>query len=119
MIPRCQVHGLIPRYGCHPCDVMRWAYKNEDVPPRKQYVPPTAQNPTVGTLRDGDTYLVWLKGEGRAMMARLYRDNGVVRLQPINRTLPPVFKKPGGVEIGGRVLKTIRVYYPVGNWPTG
>ncbi len=60
------------------------------------------------TLQEGATYMVWLRDEGRAMMARIYRDGGRLRLQPINPTLPPVFKRFCNVEIRGRVLKVIR-----------
>ena len=68
-------------------------------------------------LQEGGVYLVWLRDESRAMMARVFLDGGRLRLQPINPTLPPVFKKVRDVEFRGRVLKTIRVEKPVGNWP--
>ena len=75
-------------------------------------VAPRAQKGDRAPLREGDVYMVWLKDEGRAMMAQVFSDKGVVRLQPINHTLPPVFKKPRDIEIRGRVLLTIHCEYP-------
>ena len=69
-------------------------------------------------LQEGGVYLVWLRDECRAMMARVFRDGGRLRLQPINPTLPPVFKRHCNVEFRGRVVKTIRVEKPFGYWPS-
>ena len=69
-------------------------------------------------MTEGSVYLVWLRDESRAMMARVFRDGGRLRLQPINLTLPPVFKKVRDVEFRGRVLRTIRVEKPFGYWPS-
>ena len=98
---------------CHPCAARKaWVDgKYADVP-EIHPIAPLAQKRDPAPLWDGDTYMVWLKDEGRAMMARVFPDSGVVRLQPINRTLPPVFKKPCDIEIRGRVLKTIHCEYP-------
>ena len=67
-------------------------------------------------LQEGDTYMVWLKDEGRAMMAQVFRAGKRVRLQPINPEYPELYRRPRDIEIRGRVLKTIHVENPVGNW---
>ena len=110
-IPYCKEHRTTRRYvvpGCPTCKA------------EQRVLLLIAQNgnrPLV--LEDGDVCMVWLRDEGRAMMARVFPDGGRVRLMPINLSLPPVFKQPCEIEIRGRVLKTISVKHPVGNWPTG
>ena len=71
------------------------------------------------TLQEGGVYLVWLRDESRAMMARVYvASRYYLRLQPVNPLLEPVFHKVRDVEFRGRVVKTIRVEKPFGYWPS-
>lgn len=62
-------------------------------------------------LQEGDVYVLWLKDDQEATIARLFVESEtLLRLQPVNPTLPPVFKQVKDVEVRGRVLKTIRHY---------
>ena len=70
-------------------------------------------------MTEGDVYLVWLRDECRAMMARVYVASDThLRLQPVNPLLEPLYYKARDVEFRGRVVKTIRVEKPFGYWPS-
>lgn len=56
----------------------------------------------VALLTDGPT------GEGQATLKRIYREKGLVRLQPANATMEPIFVKPENLLIQGRVVSVIR-----------
>ena len=102
-IPYCQPHrrtraGVVPD-----CDGCR---------EEAEALQAIAQRPPTGRaapLKEGDVYMVWLKDEGRAMMARLFRAEPYVQLMPINLRAQPVFKYPRDIEIRGRVITTIGV----------
>ena len=58
--------------------------------------------------RDGDMVAVWLSDRDETTLKRLYRENGHVRLQPANPTMPPWFVHPSVVQVQGRVVAVIR-----------
>ncbi len=64
----------------------------------------TAENGdiVVALLTDGPT------GEGQATLKRLYREKGVVRLQPANATMEPIYVEPDKLLIQGKVVSVIR-----------
>ena len=63
-------------------------------------------------LQEGDVYAIWLRDEGRAVIARLFVEGEKrLRLQPVDPTLPPAFKAVRDVEVKGRVLKTLRTEF--------
>lgn len=47
-------------------------------------------------------------GEGQATLKRIYREKNVVRLQPANSAMEPIYVKPEDVRIQGRVVAVIR-----------
>ena len=57
---------------------------------------------------NGEMVAVRLLEQGTITLKRFYRENGHVRLQPVNPTLGPLFVKPETVEIAGKVLAIIR-----------
>lgn len=57
---------------------------------------------------NGEMVAVRLLEQDTITLKRFYRENGHVRLQPVNPTLEPVFVKPETVEIAGKVLAIIR-----------
>lgn len=57
---------------------------------------------------DGDMVAVRLIDENETTLKRFYRDNGYVRLQPANPTMPPMYYHPANVEVQGKVVAVIR-----------
>ncbi len=58
-------------------------------------------------LQEGDVYAIWLRDEGRAVIARLFvEDETTLRLQPLSM-FRPMFKQVRDIEIKGRVITTI------------
>ncbi len=47
-------------------------------------------------------------GEGQATLKRIYREKNVIRLQPANSAMKPLYVKPEDVRIQGRVVAVIR-----------
>ena len=62
----------------------------------------------VNTADDGDMVAVWLREEREATLKRFYRERGLIRLQPANEQMQPIYVVPENVEIQGRVIGVIR-----------
>ena len=60
------------------------------------------------TAEDGEKVAVWLRDRGEVTLKRLYRENGRIRLQPANSSMPPIYAEPEDVRIQGRVISSIR-----------
>ncbi|ACZ62617.1 MAG: transcriptional repressor LexA [Dehalococcoides mccartyi] len=60
------------------------------------------------TVDNGETAAVWLKDQKEVTLKKVYMEPGRVRLQPANRTMPPIYTQPDNVEIQGRVIAVIR-----------
>ncbi len=60
------------------------------------------------TAHDGDVVAAWVEGEGTTLK-RFYleRDMGMVRLQPRNPTMDPIFVNPEDVTIQGKMVLTL------------
>ena len=58
--------------------------------------------------RNGDMVAVWLRDRDETTLKRFYRENGHVRLQPANPTMPPIYVHPAAVQVQGRVVAVIR-----------
>lgn len=62
------------------------------------------------TARDGEMVIALLDGE-RATLKKLYRERGgMVRLQPANAALEPIFVKENSVSVQGVVIGVLRKY---------
>ncbi len=57
---------------------------------------------------DGEKVAVWLQDRGEVTLKRFYRENGRIRLQPANATMPPIYAAPEDVRIQGRFVSSIR-----------
>ncbi|MBI2847380.1 MAG: repressor LexA [Chloroflexi bacterium] len=62
----------------------------------------------VGTAEDGEVVAVWLKAENEATLKKIHREKNVIRLQPVNSQMKPIYVEPQNVEIQGRVIGVIR-----------
>ena len=56
---------------------------------------------------DGDMVAAWLKDEEETTLKRIYTDGDMIRLQPANAAMKPIYTRPENLEIQGRVLTTI------------
>ena len=62
------------------------------------------------TAENGDLVAAWLKDEKETTLKRYHldRDRGLVRLQPANPAMEPIYVHPGNLEIQGKVVLVIR-----------
>ncbi len=60
-------------------------------------------------VRDGDIIVARINGES-ATVKRMYREGGMVRLQPSNANMAPIMVKPEDMEIVGKVIGLFRSY---------
>jgi repressor LexA len=58
--------------------------------------------------RNGEMVAVWLSDRDETTLKRFYRENGHVRLQAANPSVPALIVHPSVVEIQGRVVAVIR-----------
>lgn len=60
------------------------------------------------TARDGDVVAVWVDSEGTTLK-RFYREpeRGMVRLQPRNPSMDPIFVEPENVKVQGKLILTL------------
>ncbi len=65
---------------------------------------------TAQTVNDGESVAVWLKEEQEVTLKRLYRDqaSGMIRLQPRNEEMSPIFTSPDNIEVQGKPLLLVR-----------
>jgi repressor LexA len=59
---------------------------------------------------DNGEMVIALVGGQDATLKKFYKENGRVRLQPANPTMPPIFVEPDGVQIQGVVVGVMRKY---------
>ena len=57
---------------------------------------------------NGDMVAVWLRDKEETTLKKIYHEGDVVRLQPANPTMEPIYVNPGGVEVQGKVVMVIR-----------
>lgn len=59
--------------------------------------------------KNGDLVAAWLKAEKETTLKRFYRERtDLVRLQPANPNLKPIYVHPSNLEIQGKVIAVIR-----------
>jgi repressor LexA len=61
---------------------------------------------------NGDMVAVWLRDKEETTLKKIYHEGDVVRLQPANPTMEPIYVSPGGVEVQGKVVMVIRQLHP-------
>jgi repressor LexA len=59
-------------------------------------------------VENGEMAAVWLKEKQETTLKRFYHEGTMVRLQPANPTMKPIFVPAGNVEIQGKVIAVVR-----------
>ncbi len=59
---------------------------------------------------NGEMVVAWLKNEEEATLKKFYHEGELVRLQPANSTMSPIFCDAGNVEVRGKVVTVLRKY---------
>jgi repressor LexA len=63
------------------------------------------------TAQNGQTVVAWLRQEEEATLKKIYfHENGVVRLQPANSNMAPIFVAADNISVRGTVVSVIRQY---------
>ena len=63
---------------------------------------------SANTANDGDMVAVWLKDKHEVTLKRLFREQQVIRLQPYNSQMEPLYVNSQNVEVQGKVVGVIR-----------
>jgi len=63
---------------------------------------------SANTANDGDMVAVWLKDKKEVTLKRLFREQQVIRLQPYNSQMEPLYVNSQNVEVQGKVVGVIR-----------
>lgn len=58
--------------------------------------------------QNGEMVVAWLKREQETTLKKFYQEGPVVRLQPANATMQPIYVDAGNLEIQGRVVGVLR-----------
>ena len=61
------------------------------------------------TARDGEIIVALIDGSD-ATLKRFYREGAMIRLQPSNATMEPIYAPAASVAIQGKVLGVLRKY---------
>ncbi|MBM4447185.1 MAG: repressor LexA [Chloroflexi bacterium] len=60
------------------------------------------------TADDGDMVAVWLKDKHEVTLKRLFQEQQIIRLQPSNSQMEPLYANSQDVEVQGKVVGVIR-----------
>jgi len=52
--------------------------------------------------------VIWLRSEEKTTLKKFYPEGTMVRLQPANSRMKPIYVAAGDVEIQGRIIAVIR-----------
>lgn len=59
-------------------------------------------------VENGEMAAIWLKEKQETTLKRFYREGAMVRLQPANPTMKPLYMPAGTVEVQGKVVAVVR-----------
>jgi len=62
----------------------------------------------VKSVENGDMIAAWLKREEEVTLKRFFREKDLIRLQPANIQMKPIFTDPANIEVQGKVVAVIR-----------
>ena len=62
----------------------------------------------VKSVENGDMVAAWLKKEEEVTLKRFFREEDLIRLQPANTQMKPIFTDPANIEVQGKVVAVIR-----------
>ncbi|MCO5215086.1 MAG: transcriptional repressor LexA [Thermomicrobiales bacterium] len=60
------------------------------------------------TCENGETVAVWLEAERETTLKKLYREGAMIRLQPANVTMDPIYTSAENVRIQGKLVGVVR-----------
>lgn len=60
------------------------------------------------TAENGEMVAAWLKAEKETTLKKFYQEDDLIRLQPANSQMNPIYVKPENIEIQGKVVGVIR-----------
>ena len=60
------------------------------------------------TAENGEMVAAWIEDREETTLKRFYREDGMIRLQPANPTMDPIFELDDNVRIQGKVIAVIR-----------
>lgn len=60
------------------------------------------------TADDGDMVAVWMKDKHEVTLKRLFREKQMIRLQPSNSQMEPLYVNSQNIEVQGKVIGVIR-----------
>ena len=60
------------------------------------------------TADDGDMVAVWMKDKHEVTLKRLFREKQMIRLQPSNSQMEPLYVNSQNIEVQGKVVGVIR-----------
>jgi repressor LexA len=58
--------------------------------------------------KDGDMVAAWLKDRQEVTLKRIFREREMIRLQPANSQVQPIYVAAQNVEVQGKVVGVIR-----------
>mgnify|MGYP001167646206 FL=1 len=59
-------------------------------------------------VRDGDMIVAWLQSEQEVTLKRFYKEGDLIRLQPANSTMGPIYVDADNLAIQGKVVAVLR-----------
>ena len=59
-------------------------------------------------VRDGDMIVAWLQSEQEVTLKRFYKEGDLIRLQPANATMGPIYVDAENLAIQGKVVAVLR-----------
>ena len=62
----------------------------------------------VSNAENGDMVAVWLKAEKEVTLKRFFTETNLIRLEPANNQMHPIYTTPDNVEVQGKVITVIR-----------
>lgn len=62
------------------------------------------------TCENGDTVAAWLRNERETTLKRFYLEGNLIRLQPANAAMEPIYTASENVEIQGKLVTVLRHY---------
>lgn len=60
------------------------------------------------TCENGETVAVWLEDEKETTLKKFYNEGEMVRLQPANVTMDPIYTRADNVRVQGRLVTVVR-----------
>jgi len=63
---------------------------------------------STNSANNGDMVAAWIKNSQEVTLKRIFYEKEMVRLQPANNQMNPIYVAPDNIEIQGKVVAVIR-----------